>query len=127
MSQTAQIIQRVTLVVVDSQTSKQASSNPGNQIKFQVDIFPNSLPDFLILQATFNEKYERYVKALMSGIVDKTFKVFLKEQNTVKQMRIVADNCPFEPSLYPSSLWRNIKCVEVNTGRGDHGRVNEMP
>jgi len=71
-----QIIQRCTLVVVDSQTSSAAAQNP---IKFQVDIFPNQLPDFLIPQAVFTERYERYVSALQSGIVGKTFKVFLKE------------------------------------------------
>lgn len=92
----------------------QAAANTNNQIKFQVDIFPNALPDFLIHQAIFNEKYERYRKALQTGIVDKTFKVFLKEYNVVKTMRIIADNCPLEPTLYPNSLWCNIKCVELN-------------
>ena len=50
-----------------------------NPVRFQVDIFPNSLPDFLIPQAIFTEKYERYVKALQAGIDGKTFKVFLKD------------------------------------------------
>ncbi len=64
--------------------------NVANPIKFQVDIFPSSLPDFLVPQAIFTEKYERYVKALQSGsLVDKTFKVFVKEANTFRMMRII--------------------------------------
>ena len=42
-------------------------------------------------------------------------------------MRIVSGNAPFEPTLYPNSLWLNIKCVEANPGRSGHGRVTEMP
>lgn len=40
-------------------------------------------------------------------------------------MRIVEGNSPVEPTLYPNSLWQNIKCVEANPGRS--GRVTEMP
>jgi len=90
-----------------------------------VDIFPNSLPDFLIPQATFTEKYERYVRALQDGIAGKTYKVFHKDSNSVKMMRIVEGSSPVEPSLFPNSLWQNIKCVEANPGRS--GRVTEMP
>lgn len=88
-------------------------------------MFPNQLHDFLIPQAIFTEKYESYVKALQSGIQDKTFKVFLKESNSVKTMRIISGNSPLEPTLFPNSLWQNVKCVEANPGRS--GRVNEMP
>ena len=42
-------------------------------------MFPNSLPDFLVPQAIFTEKYERYVKALQAGMENKNFKVFLKD------------------------------------------------
>ena len=59
--------------------------------------------------------------------MDKTFKVYLKEFNVVKSMRIVSGNSPLEPTLYPNSLWQNIKCVDANPGRSGHGRVNEMP
>ena len=40
-------------------------------------------------------------------------------------MRIVEGSSPVEPTLYPNSLWQNIKCVEANPGRS--GRVTEMP
>ena len=81
VTQTPEIIQRITLSVIEStsQQSHQHQSQQANSIKFQVDLFPNQLADFLIPQAVFTEKYERYVKALQSGIVDKTFKVFLKD------------------------------------------------
>ena len=77
VTQVPQIIQRCTLVVVEQHQS--ASQSAVNPVRFQVDIFPNSLPDFLIPQAIFTEKYERYVKALQAGIDGKTFKVFQKD------------------------------------------------
>ena len=92
-----------------------------------MDIFPNQLPDFLVPQAVFTEKYERYVRALQAGMVDKTFKVFVKDQSKVKQMRVIAASSPVEPTTYPNSLWQNIKCVDANPGRSGHGRVTEMP
>ena len=42
-------------------------------------------------------------------------------------MRIVSGHSPLEPTLYPNSLWHNIKCVEPNPGRTGYGRVTEMP
>jgi len=67
------------------------------------------------------------VKALEAGIVDKTFKVFVKEHNAVRTMRVIDGSSPIEPTLYPTSLWRNIKCVDANPGRSGLGRVTEMP
>lgn len=118
----------MTLSVIESTSGSASAANLSSSIKFQVDIFPNQLPDFLIPQAIFTEKYERYVKCLESGVlVDKTFKVYLKEQNAIKTMRIVSGNSPVEPTLYPNSLWQNIKCVDANPGRSGYGRVTEMP
>ena len=92
-----------------------------------VDIFPNSLPDFLIHQAIFTDKYEKYVRRLEDKSLEgKNFRVFLKDHTPAfKMMRIVSDSSPLEPTLYPNSLWQNIKVVEANPGRS--GRVNEMP
>ena len=80
VTQTPEIVQRMTLSVIEATSGSAAAANLANSIKFQVDIFPNQLPDFLVPQAIFTEKYERYVKALEGGaLVDKTFKVYLKE------------------------------------------------
>ena len=41
--------------------------------------------------------------------------------------RIAADQSALEPTLYPKSLWLNIKVVEATSSRGGIGRVTEMP
>ena len=55
VTQTPNIVQRLTMAVM--QHSAQSSKH---QIKFTVDIFPNALPDFLVHQAVFEKKYEKY-------------------------------------------------------------------
>ena len=57
----------------------------------------------------------------------KTFKVLTKDKVGISMKRIMEDQSPLEPTLYPKSLWLNIKCVDATTSRGGIGRVNEMP
>ena len=109
------IFSRIVLVVVESNSQSSRMQNSTSQIRFTVDIIPSVQPDFLIHQAIFTDKYEKYVRRLENKSLEgKNFRVFLKDHTPAfKMMRIVSDSSPVEPTLYPDSLWRNIKVYEA--------------
>ena len=61
------------------------------------------------------------------ALVGKTFRVLTKEKTGFQMRRVVADESPLEPTLYPKSMWLSIKCAEAAASRGGIGRVSEMP
>ena len=127
VTQTPHMIQRLTLSVCQLH-----GGGSQNSLRFQVDIFPNQLPDFLIPQCVFETKYEKYMSAVRSNtLVGHTYKVASKTleggHSGMQTVRIVADACPLEPTLFPMSLWRNIKCVPTTANRNGMGSVSQMP
>ena len=123
VTQVPQLVQRLYLSVV-----QHGSNSDKGTIRFTVDLFPNTLPDFLIQQTLFEKKYEKYIELLQQGkLVGKTFTVINKDSNSIQMKRIVDDCSPFEPTIHPKSLWMNIKVVDTQSSRGGIGRVTEMP
>jgi hypothetical protein len=88
-----------------------------------VDLFPNELPDFLILQPVFEQRLKWFLEFRQSDLASKPVKVMTKAG--IKQVIISKDFDPVEPSLFGQSLWKNIRCVEAFGGGGRS--VYEMP
>ena len=55
VTQIPQVVQRLTLSVM-----KHNQNSSDKDISFTVDLFPNALPDFLVHQAIFEEKWEKF-------------------------------------------------------------------
>ena len=109
VTQVPQLVQRLYLSIV-----QHGSSTDKGKIRFTVDLFPNTLPDFLIQQTLFEKKYEKYIELMQQGkLVGKTFAVINKDSNSIQMKRIVDECSPFEPTIYPKSMWLNVKVVDT--------------
>lgn len=72
--------------------------------KFFVDLFPNELPDFLVLYQHFEQQQAIYkAQSLLNRDVVVRFK------NKQLKVRIVAES-PLEPAHCPHSHWQTILC-----------------
>lgn len=89
-----------------------------------VDLVPNELQDFLVLQPVFEQRLRWFVDYRQSDQALKPVKVLTKKG--IKQVTITKDFDPVEPTLFSNSLWKNIRCVEAFGGRGGRS-VYEMP
>jgi hypothetical protein len=94
VNQVPQVVQQVKLRIVplSAPNVRQCLSIlEKKQTSFTVDIFPNEMPDFLILQNVFESRLKKYLE-LTSGqnsIVGRQFKVFTK--SGAQTVRVIKD------------------------------------
>ena len=81
-----------------------------------MEIFPNELPDFLILDTLYEAGMQEFSRLRDSdegpGLIGKSFKTRLNQ--TIKIVDIKAK----EVNLHPNSPWEVIHCKKVDEIRG---------
>jgi hypothetical protein len=95
------MIQRVTLQIINS--VKDLNSDK----IFYVDLFPNELPDFLVLEHLLREQKNLFCKQDLAGK-----QVKIKTKKGIDKVDILHSSCPLEPSYAPTSLWLNVVCTK---------------
>lgn len=82
VSQTPQLLHQITLQVMplSQTTAKQCiAASTKAPTTFVVDLFPNELEDFLVLQPVFEQRLKWYVELLKTGTQGKSVKVLTKK------------------------------------------------
>jgi hypothetical protein len=95
--QVPKMIQRLTLQIIESVKDLKSA------VSFTVDLFPNELPDFLVLQHVFEAQKNQFETQSWEGK-----RVQIKTKKGTEHVIVTQTNSPLEPTLYPNSLWQNV-------------------
>ena len=75
------------------------------ELTFTVELFPNVLPDFLVLKNVYQQSLVRYEQLIEEDkIIEQLFKARCRNINKIRVVDIVQR----EPTFFPDTNWETI-------------------